>query len=315
MSEPARKSAGFASHGTDAPVNDAATLESIVALDREREGGPLRNLVCMPNLVGDTFGGQIVAHAVMAVLADHPDRAPHSITLSFLEAGHDRSAHFARTTQIRSGNRIAHHGVEIEQDGRPLASAMVTTHPAELAEGARRFDRAAPMPDLPPPEAALPREDMADDAVESAVFGGSIRRGFPLFEIRGTRRGPEELGPQFSRSNYWLRMQHSRGLAPQLHYGLLSLASDFWYGMPVHRFVATPGKPLPGFVVSSLEHSLHFHSAPFVGDWLHFQIETTGVALGICHSRLDVWTRDGVPVASATQQGLMRSFRPAAAAS
>lgn len=307
--------AGIVSRGADLPVKTPSALEEIVGLCRDPSGQRWRNRACMPNLVGDTFGGQLVAHSVMAVLADHPDRAPHSVMLSFLEAGSDSSFHTVETSNLRSGRRIAHHRVEIAQAGHALSTALVTSHPAPLVESALRFDVAAPMPDFPSPDAAIAREDMSDDPFEVAVFGGSIRRGFPLFEIRGLRRSPDDLGVTHSRSNYWLRIPHSETLPAAAHYGLLSLASDFWYGMPVHRFVATPGAPIPRFVVSSLEHNLHFHSVPYVGDWLHFQVETTTVAQGICHSRLDVWARDGTPVASATQQGLMRSFRTAVPAS
>ncbi|QQN75113.1 acyl-CoA thioesterase domain-containing protein [Croceicoccus sp. YJ47] len=57
---------------------------------------------------------------------------------------------------------------------------------------------------------------------------------------------------------------------------------------------------------ASLDHSVWFHEAAALDDWLLYRVESPHAGHALALGRGDLFTRDGTIVASTAQQGLIR---------
>jgi acyl-CoA thioesterase-2 len=134
-----------------------------------------------------------------------------------------------------------------------------------------------------------------------------------------TRDRPVELRPtdlsRFTDSkkrppaqNIWFRVNGQLPDDPALHRCALAYASD--YSLLDTALVAH-GRILfdPSLMLASLDHALWFHRPFRADEWLLYAQDSpsTEDARGLC--RGNIFTRDGVLVASVAQEGLIRQKR------
>lgn len=106
----------------------------------------------------------------------------------------------------------------------------------------------------------------------------------------------------------WFR---TSGVLPDrrsLHQYMLAYASDFHLlGSTMQPHAVT--WMTPGLQVASLDHAMWFHRPFRFDDWLLYDIESPSAqgARGLASGRW--FTRDGTPVASTMQEGLIRDRR------
>jgi acyl-CoA thioesterase-2 len=67
-------------------------------------------------------------------------------------------------------------------------------------------------------------------------------------------------------------------------------------------------------LTTSLDHSVWFHAEARADEWLLYAMESTRAAGGRGYSRGSIFRRDGVHVASVTQESMMRPINPGAGA-
>jgi acyl-CoA thioesterase-2 len=174
------------------------------------------------------------------------------------------------------------------------------------------YDHQSTMPEVPPPE-DLPTEEEFRDRIAPHV-PENIRNYW-------TRPRPIELRPVLAEryltrekappaQQVWLRANGSLPDDPTVHQCVLAYASDFTL---LDTALIAHGKLLfdTDIQLASLDHAMWLHR-PFRADqWLLYVQDSPSAhgARGFCRGSL--YTREGVLVASTTQEGLVRKRRTA----
>ncbi len=286
---------------TDTPSSDVEALLSILDLEqleinlfRGRSGNPGG---------GRVFGGQVVAQALVAARRTvPPERVSHSLHGYFLLGGDPTIPIIYDVERIRDGRTFTTRRVVAIQHGRAIFSMAVSFHEDEDGMQHQITMPEVPMPeDLPPDD--VWRERLLKRFPEAATRGWMTMR--PL-EVRPTGLDPTYLGTAAEASpSVWVR---ARGPLPDdlpTHQAVLAFASDFSL---LQAALLRHGRSVfdRDLQVASLDHALWFHRAFRADEWLLYSQESPAAfgARGFC--RGEFFTRDGVLVASAAQEGLMR---------
>ncbi|WP_454915506.1 acyl-CoA thioesterase [Xanthobacter sediminis] len=289
---------------TDTPSSDVEALLTILDLEqleinlfRGRSGNPGG---------GRVFGGQVVAQALAAArrTVDAP-RIAHSLHGYFLLGGDPTIPIIFDVDRIRDGRSFTTRRVVAIQHGKAIFSMAVSY---ELEEDG--FEHQSTMPDVPMPEDLPP-----DDAWRALLldrFPEAARRDWmalkPL-EIRPTSLEPAYLGTAGVRPSLWVRARAPLPDDLPTHQAVLAFISDFSLLqaalLPHHRSVFDRD-----LQVASLDHALWLHRPFRADEWLLYCQESPAAfgSRGFC--RGEFFTREGVLVASAAQEGLMRRITP-----
>jgi acyl-CoA thioesterase-2 len=237
---------------------------------------------------GGLYGGQIVAQALRAAcFTVEPDRLVHSLHAYFIRSGDSSEPIRFEVDRIRNGRSFVTRRVIARQAVGPIlnlsASFQIREDQLDVQERS--------MPEgLPQPEVLEP-----DD------WGPILQR----------RSMPPEQHP--SRARAWLRVVPSVGDDPVLQACALAYASDDYPTEAASRshpkrfaLSQTPGEYDRHFVGASLDHAIWFHRPGRHDDWVLHDFEgrgltgARGLALG------EVFSRDGVHLATIAQEILMR---------
>jgi acyl-CoA thioesterase-2 len=119
---------------------------------------------------------------------------------------------------------------------------------------------------------------------------------------------PTYLGggsPDTRKGLVWMRVERQLADDPLLHLCILTYASDISLLDNIVRPHGRKG-PLGSLMTASLDHSLWFHRSCRVDDWLLYAQDSPAATGARGFARGSFYTRDGVLVASAAQEGLMR---------
>lgn len=236
---------------------------------------------------GGLYGGQIVAQSLRAAAATvEPGFVVHSLHAYFIRTGDSSQPIRFEVDRLRNGRSFVTRQVVARQ---PVGAIFTVSVSFQTPEGGPEV-QAATMRDVPGP-----------DDVESETWSEVFDRRFVP---------NEELG----RATAWLRMTAPMGDDPLLHACALAYESD---DLPTDAVVSLhPDRPKHRdfqeypFFSASLDHSIWFHRPFRADEWLlhdltsHALMSSRGLALG------HVFTREGLHVATVTQEALIRSRRP-----
>lgn len=120
--------------------------------------------------------------------------------------------------------------------------------------------------------------------------------------FRATNSSPPKRPPF---QQMWLRLNNPIGDDVGLHRAVLAYASDFQL-LGTSTFPHGISYYTPNVQMASLDHALWFHRPFRTDDWLLYSLDspTAQGARGLARGQF--FTRDGVLVASTTQEGLIR---------
>ena len=288
---------------------DGLDIEALLRLQRT---GPssFRSAYASPNERGTVFGGQLLAHALVAAsMAAPPGRDATALQFMFLQSAvPTRPIDFEVTTL---------------QDGKRFASRHVRgTQPADTTGGARVvLDALVTFAvRLPGPEHTTPsRAGVADPQTlprlqdQPAEVADALWRtlGYPLeSDVLDLRLADPAQGLGLSASTaqlrFWLRLRRELPDEPALQAAAFAYLSDWWINFTsVGIHVPQMLKEGMRLHVASLNHAIWFHQ-PFRGDgWLHFDVRSPRAGRGRGLSVATVHDAGGVLVATATQENLM----------
>lgn len=251
------------------------------------------------------FGGQVIGQALVAAERTVDGRAPHSLHAYFLLPGDAAAPIVYQVDRVRDGRSFSARRVQAIQHGRPILSMIASF---QVPEGG--LEHAAPMPEVPPPDALASSAELNERWLSEA---GPVRanvaeslRAPCAIEFRPVEpQSPLRPSPTEPRQATWFRTVERIPDDPQLHRCLLAYASDF-------PLVGTALRPHgrswyePSMIVASIDHALWFHRAARMDEWLLYSMDSPsaqsarGLARGLVHDRA------GRLVASVAQEGLMR---------
>lgn len=250
------------------------------------------------------FGGQVLAQALHASHMTVPeDRFVHSLHGYFILAGDIDVPIVYDVDRIRDGGSFTTRRVVAIQKGRPIFNMSASFQLEQ--EG---LDHQIPMPQVPPPESLVPDHERAESArpdqpiefrtVEWAGPGqsqGASPYRHLWFKAKGEALDDKLSGDKLSDD----KRLHQEILAYTVDFHLLGTAT-----LP-HR----ENMPEQGLMMASLDHAMWFHRDFRVDDWLLYATDSPSASNARGFSRGNIFTRDGVLVASVVQEGLMRPRR------
>ncbi|PSF05170.1 acyl-CoA thioesterase II [Marinobacter fuscus] len=250
----------------------------------------------------NVFGGQVLGQALMAASRTVEDRLCHSLHAYFLRPGNHSMPIDYEVQRVRDGGSFSVRRVIARQDGKEIltgAMSFQTTEPGLAHQVA--------MPPAPEPESLKSELELGKEIASQlpAAVQEMLTRERPI-EIRPVDPlnpiQPEKRSPQ--RQN-WLRALGPLPDDPVLHRCLLTYASDFSFletSMVPHGLSFMDRR----LQVASLDHAIWFHRDFRMDDWLLYDKDSPSSSGGRGFNRGNFFNRDGVLVASTTQEALIR---------
>lgn len=282
---------------------------------KQKPGGLLRVLDLEPlevNLFRGTgpkagwqrvYGGQVLAQALAAANRTVPEeRLAHSLHAYFLLPGDPAVPIIYDVERIRDGGSFTTRRVKGIQHGKAMFAMSVSFQKFEQG-----FDHQSTMPDVPPPEDLPSEQELAAKLVER--LPESMRAYWE--RERPIEMRPVDLSRYFVRAkrtaaqHIWMRSSEVLPDTAALHQCVLAYASDFT--LLDTALIAHDKLMFDADVqLASLDHALWFHRPFRADEWLLYVQDSPSAsgARGFC--RGSIYRRDGVLVASVTQEGLMR---------
>ncbi|MEL6543626.1 MAG: acyl-CoA thioesterase II [Myxococcota bacterium] len=252
---------------------------------------------------GRVFGGQVAGQALSAAVQTVPDdRICHSLHSYFLRPGDTKKHIVYEVDRIRDGGSFTTRRVVAIQNGKAIFNLAASFQKVEEGLEHQSF-----MPEVPTPDGLKSEQELAHAIAD--------RIPEPLKPI-ALRERPIELRPvkpynvlnpsaREPINRVWYR---ATGPLPDhfpIHQYMLAYASDF-------QFLQTSLQPhgetwlRPGMQVASLDHAMWFHRPFRLDDWLLFDMESPSSSGARGLVRGQFFTREGVLVATAVQEGLIR---------
>jgi acyl-CoA thioesterase-2 len=289
------------SQGQEQPSSALSGLLQV--LDLERLEVNLFRGISPQNGWQRVFGGQVLGQALVAAgRTVEEGRAAHSLHGYFLLAGDPAHPIIYEVERIRDGGSFTTRRVKATQHGRAIFAMSASFQ--KLEEG---YEHAAGMPDVPPPEALPSAAERVAELMDALPenMRSFWQRENPI-ELR-----PVDISRYLSRDprppaqHIWLKANGRLPDDPRLHQCVLAYASDFTL---LDTALIAHGKLLfdKDIQLASLDHALWLHRPFRADDWLLYTQDSPSAsgARGFC--RGSFFTRDGVLVASAVQEGLIR---------
>ena len=247
------------------------------------------------------YGGQVVAQALVAAVSTVEGRNPHSLHAYFILGGDPAAPIGFEVDRIRDGGSFSTRRVQAMQHGSVIFSMIASFQKEELG-----FEHAIVMPKVPMPE------DLPSDVELKPKLPPRLARYIDTSWPIETRvvdldryLHPDRPAPVH---RLWMRARQAlpADLSPAMHQCILAFISDYTLletGLMGHGMLISD----PALQAASLDHALWFHR-PFRGDeWLLFVEDSPSAQGGRALCRGSFFNRDGVLVASAAQEGLLRA--------
>src|SRR5689334_2283616 len=250
------------------------------------------------------FGGQVLGQALTAASRTVDGRIVHSLHAYFLRRGDFNAPIVYEVDRSRDGQSFSNRRVIAIQHGEQIfnmtASFQVVENGLE-----HQFD----MPDVPPPEqlpdmleVLRPMLDRLPERVKRFV-----EKPRP-FEFRMVQPLPNLIQPSKHppERQVWFRLPDKIPDDESLHRRLLAYVSDYYLldtAVLPHGMSFLSAKA----VMASIDHAMWFHRSLRVDDWLLYAVDSPSSSGARGFARASVFARDGRLVASAAQEGLVRS--------
>jgi len=253
------------------------------------------------------FGGLVAAQAVVAAYRTVDEGSLHSAHAYFLRPGrYDVPIRYV-VHRIRDGRTFTTRDVVAYQSGEAIFNLS-----SSFARPEEGVSHQQPMPDVPPPE-GLPgwdfiRPDRLAEITRGMPEGRRMEkwwRDSPI-ELRACDPWGTEWPDGMPRRRVWMRVRGDFPDQEVIHAALLTYASD----RGVIATARMPNNTVRNMGASaSLDHTLWFHYPPRFDDWLLYTSESPAAHNARALILGQMYTRDGVRVASVAQEGLVRPPR------
>ena len=297
----------------DIPARQAAERRSYTGPPRrlEREGlfaleqqGDSRFVSQpLPSALIRLYGGQVMAQALMAAQRTVEEgKRPANCHAMFQTPG-DIAVPISFDIERDSDGRSFSARRIVARQGDAIILAMNAMFHVEEPDAP---SHGAAMPQLPEPETLTPMEEVLHASTELAQrhepfwLRDHIFDWRPVQTFRVNTRPPEAGEQQF-----WVRLKEPWQGPAIDHFSLTAYLTDLHL---LHVGLAPLGI---GFAsdhlqTASLDHSVWFHRAASLDDWMLYSLTSPSAAHSVALGTGNLFTRDGQIVASTAQSGLIR---------
>lgn len=250
------------------------------------------------------FGGQVLAQSLSAATQTvDPDRMAHSMHAYFLLAGDISIPIVFEVEKIRDGGSFSTRRVVAKQNGIAIFFMSVSYQKAQ--EG---FDHQIDMPKVEGPENLPSDEDVVKKYklfVPNHLFEVIKTRPFEFRMVEKIKIF--DLKTKLPFRHFWFKANEAFEATPAVHQQLLTYVSD--YNLLTTSILPHTKGPLPpkGLFMASLDHGLWFHRDFKIDEWLLYAIDSPSASNSRGFNRGNIFTQDGVLVASVVQEGVIRA--------
>ncbi|MFT0890961.1 acyl-CoA thioesterase II [Pseudochelatococcus sp. G4_1912] len=253
------------------------------------------------------FGGQVIGQALVAATRTVPaERSVHSLHCYFVRPGDPTVPIVYEVKHIRDGGSFTTRYVEAIQHGETIFTLMSSFH---IDEPGLRHQ--PPMPIVPPPEETVPEELKAAFLQSMPPHIRAYFEAERPIELRPVDYSRFLPGTQAARKPSFAIWMRATGPLPDdqaIHRCVLAYASDMTLldtSLAVHGRSVFDGN-IQG---ASLDHAMWFHQPFKANEWMLYSQDSpfSGGARGL--SRGQIFSRDGVLIASVAQEGLIRPLQ------
>ncbi|MDT8409822.1 MAG: acyl-CoA thioesterase II [Wenzhouxiangellaceae bacterium] len=254
------------------------------------------------------FGGQILGQALSAAHRTVEGRIPHSLHAYFLRPGDFNQPVVYQVERSRDGGSYSNRRVVAIQHGHPILNLAASFKTPEQG-----LEHQTEMPAVAGPDGLTSLVDINESILDKVPE--KMRRFLahkPPFEFRPVEP-PKFIDPQPRppAKNVWMRACGELPDDPELHRNLLAYVSDYELlsTSTLPHDIDFSRKPL---LMASLDHAMWFHREARVDQWLLYTFDSPVATGGRGFSRGQIFTRDGILVASTAQEGVIRPWKPEA---
>jgi len=241
---------------------------------------------------GRSFGGATLGCATVAAAHGCQGRALHSLHAYFLRRVPAEVPVEFHVEKLSEGRRLAHRRVQVRHEGRLLCEVSASFANPEQGPGYQetRLD-----PGVPRPEALMTDVELA----KIAGWEGPP----PPVEWRWIEYPERSLAPgETPICRGWARPRAPLPDDPSLHAAALVYLSDWASQGAVERRFAGGFAPER---FASLDHAVWLHAPVRWDDWWLVTARSDIAAAGRAVTRREIYTLEGVLVASIDQEGLI----------
>ncbi|MEL6436103.1 MAG: acyl-CoA thioesterase II [Pseudomonadota bacterium] len=250
------------------------------------------------------FGGQVIGQAMYAAAQTVPNgRNIHSLHCYFIRPGDPTVPIEYRVDRLRDGRSFSTRQVTAWQHGFAIYSLS-----ASFQEPDDGLEFQVTMPEgIPEPESLMSEEAFVNQ------FGDRVS---PSVKAYWRRERPIELRP-VGMEHYiskeplepvqkvWVRPTGPVPDSPLVRSAVLAYLSDMTL---LDTSLFAHGRSIfdPSLQVASIDHAMWFHRAHALDDWLLYIQDSPSTSGSRGFTRGEFFSRDGILVASTTQEGLIR---------
>jgi acyl-CoA thioesterase II len=254
------------------------------------------------------YGGQVGAQSLLAAAATvDPGRAVHSSQTSFLHAGDDTRAIAYDVSRVRDSRSMATRVVTAQQDGRTLATSVVSFHTAPSGDVPASIEHEWP-PGEPAQRAPDPDSLPSRSASLSDRYGADIPNGagaqWPV-DLRYVDHVPWSDSVAPPRNRLWLKAIGYPDHIAGADAAVLVFATDLPMFEPVCFPTGMAWRDMVGhtnLLGATLTHSVWFHRPARLNDWLLLE-QFAPIAHGYrAFCRGELRSRSGQLVSSVAQE-------------
>ncbi len=249
------------------------------------------------------YGGQVLAQALLSATHTVPaDRQPHSLHAYFLRPGDLQQPIIFQVDRIRDGQSFTTRRIVAIQNGKAILNMATSFQVPE--DG---YSHQSDMPEVPPPEQCLSRQQMAERFADS-MSPSMLERASRPFAIDLRHTEPENLfSPEVkpAHRSVWFRLNAELPDDYRYHSHLLAYASD----MTLLQTCLRPHAQSlfdPKLQIASLDHAMWFHRPFRMDQWLLYVQDSPSASHSRGFNRGNIYTQQGELVVSVAQEGLIR---------
>jgi acyl-CoA thioesterase-2 len=249
------------------------------------------------------YGGQVLGQALVAASRTVPeDRHAHSLHGYFLRGGDTEIPILYTVDRIRDGRSFTTRRVVAIQHGQAIFNMSISFHIEEQGLSHQMAMPEAPGPEDLPDESEL-RKKWAQRLPEE--FKETFARQRPI-EVRPI--DPQDIFQPEKRTPFQMCWMKSRDPLPdnlRLHQCVLAYLSD-WSLLDTATLPHAVSFMQDNLQMASLDHAMWFHRPFRADEWLLYVQDSPSASGSRGLNRGLIYDRQGILVASAAQEGLIR---------
>jgi acyl-CoA thioesterase-2 len=250
----------------------------------------------------NVYGGQVLGQALFAASQTVEGREAHSLHAYFLRPGDKKAPVVYEVDRIRDGKSYTTRRVVAIQRGKPIFNMS-----ASFKINEDGLEHQCTMPEVPGPEGLpnmtqLGKQALAEIPDKLSRF---LKWQRPI-ELRPVQQiHPLHPQPAPPLRDVWIKADGILPDDPAMHKVILAYASDYSLlatALLPHALTFTQGT----IRAASLDHAMWFHRDFCMDEWLLYSMDSPSMSHGRGFSRGNLFTREGVLVASVAQEGMIR---------